>query len=642
MKDNKLIASVVVFKELLDQEKDIYDIIAEFIKAALDFKDIWVFTSTEMTEYLEEIFDFTIPEAVIKTSLRKKMVAQNILDYDNGKYSRNKDFGILNSHLKAQHTEKEKLYNEIQKRFIDHFKKNISKSDGDIDESMLQNELSYYLLGTPNGNSRYLKEISAYIIQNKNDLDFMEKLNVIREGLVLYTGIRYTSDLNELGSWKNDLTIYLDTDILFNATRLNGDLYYEIFNDFYKLVKEINANSKRKSGSKKIKLKYFEETEKEIHNFFHVASLIVERKKSLNPSKIAMSEIVNGCSTKSDVIVKRNKFFLDLKSMNIDLEESKNYYQNNKYIVEGHSVLEELEQISINAKREFDEEKCKDYLQQFTKINYLRRGKNNLGFNKCGSVIITGNRFAHHISNSKEIRENEGDIPFATDIDFVTDKFWFKLKKGFGGHDSRPKSFAIVTKAQIVLSSQISSTVHEKYTAINDKYKSGELSKEEVISLNYELRESALKPEDIVEENVQNSIDFVNNYTIENHLREQTLLKKKAAEGEQAKKALRKIEQKEFTNKIKTKKKKLKRYYYGAFISFILVVLGIFFIGYLCINYLKEPGDSTLTIIGFVFGLITVFPIIRFFKFLDRRIRKHLRTKLKEIISNQSQNIYSV
>ncbi len=31
MKENKLIASVVVFKELLDNDKDIYDIIAEFL-----------------------------------------------------------------------------------------------------------------------------------------------------------------------------------------------------------------------------------------------------------------------------------------------------------------------------------------------------------------------------------------------------------------------------------------------------------------------------------------------------------------------------------------------------------------------------------------------------------------------------------
>ncbi len=38
MQDNKLLASVVLFRELYDGDKDIYDVIAELIKAAIFFE----------------------------------------------------------------------------------------------------------------------------------------------------------------------------------------------------------------------------------------------------------------------------------------------------------------------------------------------------------------------------------------------------------------------------------------------------------------------------------------------------------------------------------------------------------------------------------------------------------------------------
>lgn len=108
----------------------------------------------------------------------------------------------------------------------------------------------------------------------------------------------------------------------------------------------------------------------------------------------------------------------------------------------------------------------------------LRRGINNQGFDRCKYIILTGNKFVHYLAHSKHVKVIEKEIPFATDIDYITDKFWFKLKKGFGDNDDKPKSFDIITKAQIILSSQISYTVQEKYVALNEKYQKGEITKE--------------------------------------------------------------------------------------------------------------------------------------------------------------------
>ena len=226
----------------------------------------------------------------------------------------------------------------------------------------------------------------------------------------------------------------------------------------------------------------------------------------------------------------------------------------------------------------------------------------------------------------------EKDIPYATDLDFVTDKFWFKLKKGFGNNDDKPKSFEIITKAQIILSSLISNTVQEKFVALNEEYKKGNITKEEAVSLNYELRESALKPEEINELNVSESIIFINEFSFEEHIRERELLKQKVQEGFNA---ITELKRRDYVDRgKKTKKVKFVFRAISSAIRFglILIVVSLFYIGYLTINYLKEPGDSKIQILGLILGLIAMIPIYKYFKkmlaHLKRRIIKKFQTEI--------------
>jgi predicted nucleic acid-binding Zn ribbon protein len=630
MNSSKLIASIVVFKELHDNDKDIYDIISEFVKSAVIQNKKWSFSSTEITKLVETDFDFKIPEAVIKTALKNRLAKTGFLRLEKGEYFINDIESKIDPNFESNFNKKSQGYKDTEEEFISYIQ---SKKDNKLKENELndiKDNLKQYLLG--NGvHETYTQAISALIIQRKNDKKFQERLNQIREGLVLYTGIRYTADLNDLGHWKNELTIFLDTEILFFLAGYNGQIYKEIFNDFYKLVKEINFSSK--DNKNKIQLKYFDETEKDIYDFFHVATLIVENKKTLNPSKTAMKEIVNGCLTKSDIIVKRNKFFTDLKTHGIHKEENLNYYENNKYIVEGLAVVEELKQMSFANQKDFNEETCQEYLKLFTKINVLRRGINNQGFDKCKYILLTGNRFVHYLSHSKHVKTTEKDIPFATDIDYITDKFWFKLKKGFGNNDDKPKSFDIITKAQIILSSQISLTVQEKFTSMNEEFKNGKITKDEAISLNYELRESALKPEEITELNIDESINFINEFSIEEHIRERDRLKQQVIDGNNAICEIKRRDSQERCRKIKPIKRKYKTLFSIIFIVLFLLVVMLFYLVYLLINYLKEPGDSKIGIIGFSLGLIALFPIYKYFKILFISLRKKiLKKKYKEEI----------
>lgn len=633
MKENKLIASVVVFKELLDNNKDIYDIISEFLKASILDEKKWNFTSTELKVILEKVFDFKLPEAVIKATLKNRLIKSKFVSLVDGSYIVNNVNEQIDSNFEKRYIEKKDLYKRTEKEFIDFIELKRETTLSNSEKNKITENINHYLLG--NGvNEPYTQDISEFIIQNKGNKEFTDRLNIVKEGVVLYTGVRYTADLNELGTWNKPLTIFIGTELLFNFLGYDGDVYKEIFMDFIKLVREINLASVSKGKSKKIELKYFSETEKDIHSLFHVAGRIIENKTSLDPSRTAMKEIVNGCQSKSDIIVKRNKFFIDLKTSGIHLEEDRDYYANPKHNIEGTDVINQIFKQSKDSNKKFNEEYCKDNIKLFTKINVLRNGINDRGFENCKYILLTGNGYIHYLAKNSSIKANPKDVPFATNLDFITDKFWFTLKKGFGKSEDTPKSFDVITKAQMVLSTQMNNTVQEKYTALNERYKKGDITKEEAISLTYELRESTLKPEEITEVNLQNSLSFINDYSIENHLKERELLNQKVVEGQKAKNELKRRDLQDRTKRNKAIKFKTKGIKWLIYFIILSLVALLYFAGFKIIAYFKTPGDSPLSIIGFAIGIILLFPFWKYVRKLNVTINKKLKNNFRKKITS--------
>ena len=181
---------------------------------------------------------------------------------------------------------------------------------------------------------------------------------------------------------------------------------------------------------------------------------------------------------KSDIVEKESKFFHDLQSIGITEEPDINYYENHNYVVESNKVIDEVKELH-HRDDEYNEEKCKNYLKLFTKINTLRKGQNDLGFDDCKFIILTGNKFVKNLAHHNEIKANNNSIPFVTDIDFITNRFWFKLNKGFGKSDGKPRSFDIIARAQMVLAAQMNNTVHKEYVDFKKRYNDKNITKEE-------------------------------------------------------------------------------------------------------------------------------------------------------------------
>jgi hypothetical protein len=618
-----LISSAAVLRALYDEKKDIYDALSEFIKAAISSRHLTVFSSRDCVNYLEEDFGFSLPEAIIRSCLRNRLVRANVLNLNNGAYSITQEFSI-DAEFDADFQASRNEYDEIIKRLLDFCSDNGLLN---IDLREIEKSLEVYLT-RPDKSDKYGNDIARFIVTFESESGFREKLGRIEEGLIIYTGIRYSPDLSTLGSWRGDLTVFLDAEHLFNATGLNGPLYKRLFDDFNELVGEINRN--KKGG--KIALRYLEETENDFESFFYAAQKIVEREGTIDPSKTAMINICNGCRYKSDVITKKAEFIIKLSRLKITKEPAFDYYSKPEFNVESTSVLEglifELKESNVSS------DDISAILKMFTKINFLRKGENNVGVDRVSSIFLTESWLPQRMSFSDHVFDGNGAIPFATNIEFLTEKMWFKLNKGFGGDLKKPASFDPVIKAKLTISRQISRSISSIYRTLSDQFDKGLVDEDIVARIHYEINRAPSKPEDVSVESISMSKDFLNSSYIEKVMSEKSFLEREAFEGRKAKEELRCLKHKEKLEKLR-KYKAGARMMYGSYRVVTYLVIPLFF--FILLFQAYTESDTTLSIIFGFFGVISfIVSLIRpdkidaFYEGISRRwYRKSINKALK-------------
>jgi hypothetical protein len=380
-------------------------------------------------------------------------------------------------------------------------------------------------------------------LKNSNDEDFKNELNLIREGIIILRGLKYSSENEEGFKFKNELNIYLDTEHLFSINGYNGEIHKKILLDFYDIIRDLNV----KQSSKKIHLKFFEEAKHEINNFFASASEIFEKKRTKDISNEAMKFILNGISSKSDILRKEANFFQSLKNMGISETESIEIPEEEfaKFNVESKTILEKY---SSN----YEEENIIDIMKCFTRINYLRKGDNKNTLENIKHILVSGDTLTRKISRDIDTRIDETDFSFATDIYYITNRLWFKNNKGFGFKGKIPTTLDVVSKAQVILSNKLINVIRDRFELIKNDVEKGIRTEDEVKSFYASLVSKSLKPEDLSSENIDEKTKILFDFEdIEAHIRQESLMKQKLAE-------LEKFKTKVETEKKSKKEKKLK------------------------------------------------------------------------------------
>lgn len=523
MNEKNLISSLAVFRELYDEEADIYDVIASFIDALIQEDKLISFGLTDISIKFNKKYEFNVPSAVIKTALKRLtyVTKQANLYFVNN--SESKKFNVLINSKATIESSHEEIFNRLNE-YVES-KKKIKLKEKDVNK--LHHQFCDYLLDqSKNEDDEYMEYISSFIVFCQNDKNILEKIRIIREGVILYAGIKYTNDtdnFSSFGNWRKELKIFLDTEIIFHLIGYNGNIYKEIAEEFLKFTREINSKNKQK---KLIQLCYFPDVKDEIDNFFYKAKYILNGQEILNPKVTAMVEILNGCSTYSDLQSKKsdlytflNKYGIEEFNDHIDITDSRNY----KFNILSNDVIEEVNTyLKINN--------SENLLTTFNNISILRSNSSESNFEDVGYILLTGNSDTLRVAFNTSI-SSTCKIPLATSLNFVINRLWFKLNKGLS-QKNFPSSYSILAKAQIILSTVLNESIGDKFDELKAMYKFGKITKEQAENRVRDLRKKAKKPEEINQETNDDLIGFITTDSIERYIEEQSYYKEKVKEFE--------------------------------------------------------------------------------------------------------------
>ena len=497
----KSVAAMVTFRQLYDDgNRDIYQILSKFIGAILVTKSLYSFELTGISENLKSEYGFAIPDYVVKTSIKK-------LDYvkrENGSYRVD-----VNKFKEREFIDEYNNAINNNEQIIDELCEYVTERKGALspqERELLIKDFCHFLLENSNGNS-YSDLISAFILK-KNEMNEDHQIRLIKEGAILYAGINFNSNVSDRSIWKEVINIYVENEILFHLAGYNGEVFKKIADDLIMLINEMNSKSKKKV----IHLRYFNEVEKEIDDFFSKAQRIVKGDDIISVDNYAMNAIVEGCKTESDVLLKKYKFMNLIKNNGILKATEYEYYkdENQKYNLESQELAKAYN---------ITEDKIR-YIKHINYINILRRGVNQIDLKNSKHIVLT--ETGKILQISKELcGEN---LPFAINIFVLTNRLWYDLNKGFGAKDL-PASFDILVKSQIVLSKLLTSKIGDQYELTKSEYQKNDMSKEDLIQAVITLREESKRPEEITALNVEDILDSINEKEITKYKNEKEILK---------------------------------------------------------------------------------------------------------------------
>ena len=196
--NKEFLASTSVFAEMANNRIDIQKVINEFIISTYLLNNSFSQDSTQIRSELVEHFDIDVPEAIIITQLRK-LVKENALTKTDGQFVINSTERNTRNYITEDIEEKKELQSNIVKNLIDYveFKKGKLNTTQKIN---VENSFIEYLFDNSKEDD-YTTLISAFIVKNESDSDFLKELNLIREGATILKGIYYTVDFNDKTVW---------------------------------------------------------------------------------------------------------------------------------------------------------------------------------------------------------------------------------------------------------------------------------------------------------------------------------------------------------------------------------------------------------------------------------------------------------
>ena len=216
-----LIASIAVFTNLYDAEHDIYSVLARFVTATINQKNMWSFDITTLRNRLRECFEIDVYESVLKTVIRNRL--KDSITSTNGEYHAKPSAEALKDfdrQLSAQDTK----YRPVFDALIAYYRSSTSQhiQDQDIIEGFTK-----FLLTDSSQDTGHI--FSRFMLSKESDKEFVECLNEIKEGFIIISGLKditESTDLNTIGSRttnrrsisiRKNCSVHMDTTAIYTA-----------------------------------------------------------------------------------------------------------------------------------------------------------------------------------------------------------------------------------------------------------------------------------------------------------------------------------------------------------------------------------------------------------------------------------------
>lgn len=513
----KKLAAIASFRILFDKQKDSYEVLRCFIRNTLAKHSMRLFTVAELLANLEDDFGFgKLPVFVVEKAVKPLTTAHTKNGYTCEELPA--DESDLSRDLQQSDNDIQNVLDLLYQYVQD--KRSIILTD--FDKHKLEYDLSNFLL-TNKAEDDDSVTISSFVVDNSCNLKVQKTLDEMREGMILYSGLSYSTTKDASDKWKSQLIVFLDTELLFHASGLNGELKKKVFDDFKELVDEVNADSQNKKGRKLIRFKCFDYVYKEVDAVFKNAQDIVEGKAKLAPGKTAQEILIKDVHDPSEIVRKRVDFEDVVKSLDIeDDEEPEGYYHTSTYAfnLEDPQTIESLKGIFIDENRVTDK-RIMDSLQSLSYVNVRRKTYVPKDFEQCRYILLTENNTTKRISRAPEVH-NQGVVPLCTDLYFFTNRLWTRLGKGFG-ESTTPSIFSAASKARFIIASKLDMIVTAEYDNLCKEYDAGKLTDDQASSFLYQLKTMAKNPEEIENSDIVDLNLSVNGSRLEQHIQEQAL-----------------------------------------------------------------------------------------------------------------------
>lgn len=493
----KCMAALAVFRTLYDRKKNIYDVIAEFAKLDIAQYNRQSFFTHEMAGWLNEAYGMNVPDAVVERVIaRLKFVTRDVASR---KYIvDNSDVAIKGVEgLKSEMQDADAARQMLIEALVRYAEERKGENLGEEEREQLSKDFYSFVIDTAAVGTKYGDTISSFVVSISNDEAMRNAMNAVRQGVIVYEGLSYsTTGYGQIDALDQPITLYLDTEVVFDMMGFNGELHKKVFDEFYAYAQQINQRNKKET----IRFRYFDETCKDIENYFASAEAVVRRESQLDFSRPAMRYITERCHESYQVAELKGELYAQLAKRNVTRDGQDDYCDsgNAQYTIESNDAIEKYS-------GEYDAGSVSRTLHLLSCISIKRKGRSSKTFRNIGHVLVTRKTLAFRLSKDREVTIGKS-LPLAMDMFGLTNQFWMALNKGIAIDSNLPTSFDVVTKARMALGAIISETVSNQFKKIQEDHRNNNLSDEDYKRNIAFLSKQCVSPERITADNVESLV----------------------------------------------------------------------------------------------------------------------------------------